>query len=322
MSQPVGIRPDEYTSLWQRVPSWAISLVLHAGLFLFFVSTLRGCGGTSNGRLEEEFRSIGIVEVDHAVIDPVQKPTENPVDTPSEQPVDAIDDAPPEEIQLPDLAPPTIAPGPPPLPAPVVGSDDRPRTSQPGAAPLGSRGLGPGETAFMDIRDGGQRFVYVIDCSGSMVGKRIKFARSQLTQSLNVLDPSQEFQILFYNTRVVSLSLRRGERDRMYAATALNTSAALRAIQAVQPNEGTRHVPALERAIRMRPDVIFFLTDGHDSSPTVGQLRQLKELNGGVTRIHCIEFGQGDLLNPVTWLRAVARENGGRYKYVDVNRLK
>lgn len=319
------IRSDEHISLWHQVPSWAISLALHAALFVLFLTTMRGCGGNVDGQAGEEFRSIGIFVKDADSPDPETQPQETVTDsdTSAQDAVDmSVDDQPPSELSQPASTVPLIGGGPPIAPPAIVddiGVETRPNGSPP-ALPS-ALGLGPGETSFMDIRDSGKRFVYIIDCSGSMTGNRIRFAQAQLIGSLNLLDPAQEFQILFYNTSVTSLSLRGGDRDTLYHANEINTSAARRAIRAVQPNQGTRHVPALERAIRMRPDVVFFLTDGHDTPPTVADLDRIRRLNGGKSRVHCVEFGQGALLTPITWLRTLARQNGGRYKYVDVNQL-
>lgn len=324
MSQSIRLKKDEYSSLWHRLPGWAISLLLHAGLLMFFMSTMRGCGGSPSGTPGEEFRSFGIYVKDAAPNDEKTPPTETETtDSNSEvadtSPVDAL---PPADLNLPNTQQPTIGAGPPPLPASVGSSDIKQVVKSGGELLAGSLGLGPGETAFVDIRDSGKNFVYAIDRSGSMAGNRIAFARAQLSSSLNVLQPYQKFQVLFYNTSVSQLKLRQGDNNQMYAASAQNTSRAIRAIRSVRTGEGTQHMPALEKAIKLRPDVIFFLTDGHDTPLTPSDLAYIRKLNGGVSRIHCVEFGQGQLLNTGTWLRKVARQNGGRYKYVDVNRLK
>ena len=50
----------------------------------------------------------------------------------------------------------------------------------------------------------------------------------------------------------------------------------------------------------------------------------IKQLNQGRTRIHCIEFGDGpppSRVDPDNWLHRLARDNGGTYRYCDVNQL-
>ncbi len=322
----IRIRPDEHTSIADRAPGLLISLAVHVALFFLLMNTMRGCGGTPAGQSGEEFRSFGIVEKESSEVEQQAEPVDSVNTKQSDQVIDAqpLDDAPPAELHQPEATAPMIGAGPPPLP-PNIGSSDivfEQKSQIGGEAIAGPLGLGPGETAFIDIRDSGKRFVYVIDCSGSMIGNRIAFARAQLITSINLLEPSQQFQVVFYNTKTRSLSLRGGDRDKLYPATEQNTAAANRAIRKVPPDKGTQHVPAIKHAMRMQPEVIFFLTDGHDQPPSVAELAEIKRLNGGRSRIHCIEFGQGDLLNPVTWLRKLAKANGGRYKYFDVTKLE
>ncbi len=324
----VQVRSDEYTSKWHRVPSWAISLVLHGILLFIFMNTMRGCGGDMSGEAGEEFRNFGIYvkqsnQDEPQDTQPVETTTNNSQADQTNDQI-AVDERPPADIDLPDIEIPAIGAGAPMLPANVGSSDIKPPETAPGGQLKDSLGLGPGETAFVDIRDSGKTFVYAIDCSGSMVGNRIAFARAQLASSLNVLQPYQQFQILFYNTSVTQLSLRRNGISRgLYTASQQNVAQAIKTIRSFQPMQGTKHIPALEKAIKLRPDVIFFLTDGHDSPPSPDDLKFLRRLNGGRSRIHCIEFGQGEeLATSRTWLRAAAQQNGGRYKYVDVNRLR
>lgn len=328
-SNRVEVRTDEYKSAWHQVPSWAISLILHGILLFIFLNTMRGCGGEVTGEAGEEFRNFGIyVKEDSNQNDPQDTP---PVDatttnTQADETTDEtqVDESPPADVDLPEIEIPAIGSGAPVLPPNVGSSNIKPPEAAPGGQLRAtSLGLGPGETAFIDIRDSGKTFVYAIDCSGSMVGNRIAFARAQLASSLNVLQPYQQFQVLFYNTRVIQLSLRRdGIARGMYSANQQNVAQAIRQIRKVRPNEGTKHFAALEKAIKLKPDVIFFLTDGHDTPLSPKDQKFLKQLNGGKSRIHCIEFGQGELIAARTWLRTVAQENGGRYKYVDINQLR
>lgn len=326
-SNPVQVRSDEYKSGWHRVPSWVISLVLHGILLLIFMSTMKGCGGDMNGAVGEEFRSFGIYVKDSDSPEPQDAPPVESVTTQSnaDRTTDntAVDEAPPADLDLPDIEIPAIGAGPPQLPPNMGSSDIKPPETAPGGQLRGARGLGPGETSFVDIRDSGKKFVYAIDCSGSMVGNRIAYARAQLASSLNVLQPYQEFQVLFYNTRVWGLQLRRdGITSGLYTANQPNVAKAIRDIRSVQPDEGTKHLAAIEKALKLRPDVLFFLTDGHDTPLSPAELKFVRQLNGGKSRIHCIEFGQGELIAARTWLQTVARQNGGRYKYVDVNKLR
>src|SRR5262249_48107668 len=58
------------------------------------------------------------------------------------------------------------------------------------------------QTSFFGIRAQGQFFVYVVDCSGSMIDdSRLVRAKSELRRSIMSLQLPQRFQIIFYNDR-------------------------------------------------------------------------------------------------------------------------
>jgi len=320
--------PDrDRVSVGERAPGLVVSLLLHAALFFVLMNTMKGCGGQPTSTGEDEFVSFGLVE--RQTPDDNENTEADPAESEATQPTDnaidsiPVDDVPPADVNQPIQSVPLMGAGPPPLPPSVLDNDIAEVRSNVGGSTLrsGPLGLGPGETAFVDIRDSGKRFVYVVDCSGSMVGDRMAFARAQLISSINLLEPSQQFQVLFYNTKTRALKIRGQSGNALYSANAQNTSAAVRAIRQIRPDDGTRHAPAIERALRLGADVIFFLTDGHDRPLSVGDLERIRKLNNGRTRIHCIEFGQGPLLGAQSWLRTLAAENAGQYKYFDVNKL-
>jgi hypothetical protein len=76
----------------------------------------------------------------------------------------------------------------------------------------------------------------------------------------------------------------------------------------------------LEMALRMVPDVIFFLTDADEPRISTQQLAHLAQRNKG-TSINTIEFGYGPQSDPDNFLVKLARQNGGKHAYVDVSRL-
>ncbi|MCA9049608.1 MAG: VWA domain-containing protein, partial [Planctomycetaceae bacterium] len=188
----------------------------------------------------------------------------------------------------------------------------------------GSPTPGPGETSFMNIVDGGRSFVYVVDVSSSMSeGQRLELAKSQLKGSLHRLQPSQKFQVLFYNETTVQMRLRRRPADDLYTATAVQLQLADDEIDRVQPSGGTEHRTPLLHALRLEPEVVYFLTDGDQPElSTQGKdsdLAQLGRANRSGARIHVIEFGSGGRESRhVSWLELLAHRFGGRYQYIHV----
>ncbi|ADG68823.1 von Willebrand factor type A [Planctopirus limnophila DSM 3776] len=186
-------------------------------------------------------------------------------------------------------------------------------------------GLGaatPG-TSFMGIKDQGSRVVFVIDCSGSMTNyNAMRVAKTALVSSLQALDTGQQFQIIFYNDSPTFLKgTSRDGKASLWFATEINKTLATQQISAVQPDRGTQHLPALKLALKFSPEVIYFLTDADEPELTSIERKELIRLNQGRSRIHTIEFGQGPELKTENFLKKVARENGGSYRYEDVTRF-
>jgi hypothetical protein len=83
---------------------------------------------------------------------------------------------------------------------------------------------------------------------------------------------------------------------------------------------GTDHVRALEVALKMRPDVIFFLTDADEPQLSRNDLDRIQRLNYGSV-INAIEFGAGPKSGGQNFLQTLAAENAGQHGYVDVTTL-
>ena len=71
-------------------------------------------------------------------------------------------------------------------------------------------------------------------------------------------------------------------------------------------------------ALRLKPDVVFLLTDGGDPELNQGQLQWIHQQAGNRTVIHCLEFGKGPLQESDNFLMKIAQQNGGVYRYVDM----
>jgi hypothetical protein len=75
---------------------------------------------------------------------------------------------------------------------------------------------------------------------------------------------------------------------------------------------------ALKAAFNLHPEVIFFLTDADLMSRQ--DVEELVAL-AGKTRIQAIEFGQVTGLGGSAPLKLLAKQTGGTYRYIDVNRF-
>ncbi len=332
------------------MPGSLVSLVLHI-IVLFLISAgLRGCQkgmtGESGGDM---YREVGLFVVDgsdtqegltdsqaEGVFESLSEDPPIPTDAvPAEAPTqrdllpehppdlseflaqpDATDDGnSPAESELPAL----IGPGAPLSGLATGGSAASLISPSAGGQRSGTATPGAGQTAFMNISDSGRSFVYVIDISGSMgEGNRLSLAMSQLKASLRLLQPTQQFQVIFYSDAPRRLSLRRQADRQLYYATEANKFQAFRQIDLTRAESGTEHMPALTDALSVTPDVVYFLTDGAEPQLSPRDLADLRRITGRTT-IHVIEFGSGTLsVRGVSWLQRLARQSGGEYRLVAV----
>lgn len=337
----------------------AVSLLIHGLLFLGMTMVVRGCQKASSGQPGgEAFREVGLFVVDGAENGAAESGLQNGAGSDQEtrdvpEPTQATESDPSENPREPvsadSSAVPTDAPDVGDLLGTGSGSDnsqstqDVPRLIGPGlqsggsssgasggssliqpaeaggAKKLGGFG-GPGETTFMNIVGVGKSFVYVIDTSSSMDGGRIRMAKGQLKASLRLLQPNQKFAVLFYNEYIEKLKLRRVAEQPMYFASDVNKQLALQQIETVTPDHGTDHFPALQEALALKPDVIYFLTDGEEPSLSPAELREVQALAGSTT-IHVIKFGDGRVTTTATsWLEKLARQCSGEFRELEVAR--
>ena len=172
----------------------------------------------------------------------------------------------------------------------------------------------------MNIVGNGQSFVYVIDISSSMQsGERLNLAKSQLKGSLRLLKPNQSFQILFYSEQTTQMKLRSRPVQDMYSADPVQVLLAEHEIDRVRPEGGTEHLQPILHALRLEPDVIYFLTDGDQPSLSRSDLLKVRRQNRSDASIHVIEFAAGAKESrELSWLQLLASQSGGKYSYVPV----
>jgi hypothetical protein len=73
-------------------------------------------------------------------------------------------------------------------------------------------------------------------------------------------------------------------------------------------------------AIRLQPDVIFFLTDADEPKLSPNQLARLHRAAAGIS-INAIEFGFGPQADRDNFLVQLAQQNDGRHVYVDISKV-
>jgi hypothetical protein len=172
--------------------------------------------------------------------------------------------------------------------------------------------LPPGAaTAFFGVPAVGRSVVFVIDRSGTMgLADRLVRARREVAASLRLLPPSATFQVIAYNK--AAEPMRVGGHDGLLPAVPDIIAAAVARLDGLSPEGGTDHLRALQLALNLRPDVIYFLTDEDDL--TLGQVREVARLNRGAC-IHalCLVPPRPGSETP---LQRLAQGNRGVFKVV------
>lgn len=154
------------------------------------------------------------------------------------------------------------------------------------------RGIGNGVgdgTQFFGLPTDAKSFVYVLDCSLSMnhphdsdAKTRFNRMKLELIQSVAHLKPEQEFFIVFFNHDAIPMPA-----ERPVAAVPENQRQFLSWMQQVEARGDTDPTAAMQIALRLRPDVIYFLTDGCFSREANDIIRSIAQTH---TVIHTFSF--------------------------------
>jgi len=191
--------------------------------------------------------------------------------------------------------------------------------------PGGGQGIpqGVAQTEVFGLKAQGSKFVYVFDRSGSMAGfggRPIKAAKRELLESLQDLDRIHQFQIIFYNQQP-QVFAPPGRPPQLLFGDDRGKGEAGDFVRSIVASGNTDHMLALTMALRMSPDVIFFLTDANEPQLTEEELASVRRMNSAGTKIYAIEFGAGPPREGDNFLRRLAAQNDGASGYVNIYEL-
>ena len=183
--------------------------------------------------------------------------------------------------------------------------------------------VSPGEKAqvsLFGVKAEGSKFVYVLDRSGSTEGKLLAAAKAQILASIEKIDDVHQFQLVVYNEHPKAFNPA-GPNGHLAFGTDANRAEVKKFLGTIEADGGTDHAAALSMAIRLRPDVIFLLTDGDKPLLGARDLARIDRIGPGIT-IHTIQFGDGPHRNANSWMGKLAHQSGGEYTYVDTTKLE
>lgn len=158
----------------------------------------------------------------------------------------------------------------------------------------------------------GKRVVYIVDSSASMnhpheseAGTRFGRVKVELLRSIKGLTADQQFYIFFFNDN----SIRMPANGMQLKATQqldryLRWIAGFRADGLTDPRE------ALFEALRLQPDVIYFLTDGQIRKSDADDII---EANRGQVQINTVCIGEA---TSESLMKNLAAQNRGTYTFV------
>lgn len=185
----------------------------------------------------------------------------------------------------------------------------------------------------------GERVIFVLDCSGSMSApagvrpddeeepatdalsreerrERMRARRmairttrwerlvEELTSALRSLDEGVEFSIILFSDAYWEIS------GSIQFASSPNKEKAIRWIETLQVGRDTYPFPALQHALGLSPDVIYFLTDGDFDATVIKNVTWLNQRLPQPATIHTVGLGS---LRDHHRLVNLAKCNGGEF---------
>lgn len=165
--------------------------------------------------------------------------------------------------------------------------------------------------------DGPVRIVYVLDISLSMEeGAKFATAQRELKQALRSLKPTDSFNIITFHGLMYVLA------SALLPATEENVQRGIAFVDALELGEGTNLSQALERALALEGITqVLVLSDGE---PTDGiqdrdLLRDLvRARNRQKAQIYTFALGRGNRFPGMALLRALAEDNNGTFRPIDL----
>ncbi|HEX5106290.1 MAG TPA: VWA domain-containing protein [Pirellulaceae bacterium] len=202
----------------------------------------------------------------------------------------------------------------------LPGLDDAAILAEDAAIPREAQATGPTAqlSLFGSAAAEGRSFVFVIDRSQSMGANGLGVlgaAAEELTAQLGRLTSQQTFEVVAYNQSIATFAGRE-----LVAADDKNKDRLVRFVANMAAYGQTEHLRGLVAALKLKPEVIFLLTDGGDPVLDNVQLRTIRDLAAGRTSIHTLHFGRGAAPEGENFLQRLAAENRGSYVYIDMNR--
>jgi hypothetical protein len=185
----------------------------------------------------------------------------------------------------------------------------------------GGGGIGPKGPVF---GNGGNArlIVYLCDSTGSMLNKMANL-KEELGKSVQNLRPIQSFDIVFYQ----DIKIEQFDKQ-LVAATPETKRRAAQWLDGVISSGTTDPIPALETALKLKPQLLYFLTDAADFPDPKGLMASIAKYNKDkkikINTILFVENHDEFVKNKDSegLMKQIATENGGNFKWVEIDSLR
>ena len=167
---------------------------------------------------------------------------------------------------------------------------------------------GQGKVTFFGREVQANTVAFVIDASQSMSGMRFQRARTELVNALSKLEPNQRFFVVFYTNETYPMFFPDNTIE-LIPADQRNLARVFNWIGQSQVQGGTQPQLAIALTMKLKPDVVFFLSDGDIPPETQGIVRY----HNSRSVVHTITFGS-DVGAGI--MRQIALNNGGEYRFI------
>ena len=194
------------------------------------------------------------------------------------------------------------------------GNDDGDGLSRSLSSPMKKRGA-----AFFGAYAEGKRFIFVLDSSRSMMqDDRWTYACNQLIDSLNGLQPEQEFYVICFDVKASFLFNIPPSRAKFFPADDPTLARVKRWLRSHELGRATMPAEALQYALKLEPDAIFLLSDGELQDNSIAMLRMINGFSSSYRQIpiHTVHLFSEEGRET---LQLIARENSGTFTPVQNN---
>ncbi|HEX8912411.1 MAG TPA: hypothetical protein VF796_08620 [Humisphaera sp.] len=194
-----------------------------------------------------------------------------------------------------------------------------------GFGPPGGSGRGPVNPIFGPSGGNARKIVFVCDATGTMIQK-LSVLRRELKASIKDLrNGVQSYKVVWYTDGGKVLTERGPGKDGMIVCSGVNKDATFTWLDDIVPAGTTDPIPAIEAAFALKPDLIYFLSDGEFNN-----LRTYQEVLDAVvkgsqsskgTKVNTILF---DTIDPEAKkvMEDMSRQTSGRYREVRISDLE